>query len=222
MSLEIETNEAISALKAAAKECGDVVALAARPDELPDSFEGRGYAFIVQRIQDLHLVINNGLKDIGESPVVPAAPAPRVEVQTETVVETRTETVAVDKQSTLDELDQLRATIAKKDELLDQATQEIELVLAENQKLKAESKGAPEAAIEHMEAVKETLEARETPFSFGSDFINSEKLGDETPPATNKRLLAEFEELQQTRASLDEEADKRREHLRTAFFRFRG
>lgn len=214
MSLEIETTEAIAALKAAAKECSEVVALASRPDELPDDFEGRGYAFIVQRIQDAFLVVNNVLKDIGETGVIPAAPAPRVEVQTETV--------EVDKQSTLDELDAARATIAKKDELLDQATREIESVMAENQKLKAESAGAGETVVAQMEAVKDTLDARETPFSFESDFLTSEKIGGEDLPETNKRLLAEFEELQQTRASLDEEADARREHLRTAFYRFRG
>jgi hypothetical protein len=222
MSLQLEITEAVAAMKAAAKEAGDVVAMAAKPEELPDDFEGRGYAFIVQRINDVHNVVNNALRDIGETPVIPAAPAPREVIKTETE-EVLVEVVKeVDRQSTLDELDGLRAQIAKKDQLLDEATQEIELVMAENQKLKAEAGGASEKMLNELEAVKDTLDARETPFNFGTDFLEAEKVGDEDRPAINQRLLEELEELTQSKAANSPEQDKRREHLRSAFYKYRG
>lgn len=222
MSLQLEIKEAVTAMQAAAKECGDVVAAAARPEELPSDFEGRGYAYMVQRIQDAHLVVNNVLRDIGETPAIPAAPPPReVErvVTEEVLVEVAKEVPAEGAQ---DEIDQLRAQLAKKDGLLDQATQEIELVLAENQKLKAEAAGASEEVLDQLETIKTKIDERETPFNFGTDFLQEEQIGGEDRPATNARLLEELEELTQSKASNTPEQDKRREHLRTAFYNYRG
>jgi hypothetical protein len=222
MGLELEIKEAVSALRSAAKECGDVVAAAARPDELPDDFEGRGYAFMVQRISDAHLIVNNVLRDIGETPAIPAAPAPReVErVVTEEVL-IEAEKVVTD-ETAQDTIDQLRAQIAKKDGLLDMATQEIEQVMAENQKLKAEAANVSEKVLAELEGVEEKLAEREPLLSFGKDFIEQELADGENIPAANQRLLEEFEELQQAKASLTPEQDERREHLRSAFYGFRG
>lgn len=222
MSLQLEIKEAVSSLQAAAKETGDVVAAAARPDELPDDFEGRGYAFMVRRIQDAHLVINNVLRDIGETPAIPAAPAPREVVRVETVIEKEEVIKEVTSESVQAEIDNLRAQLAKKDGLIDQATQEIELVMAENQKLKAEAANVSEKVLAELEGVEDTLAQREPLLSFGKDFIEQELADGENIPAANQRLLEEFEELQQAKASLTPEQDERREHLRSAFYGFRG
>lgn len=117
MSLQLEITEAVAAMKAAAKEAGDVVATAAKPEELPDDFEGRGYAFIVQRINDVHNIVNNALRDIGETPVIPAAPAPREVIKTETV----TETVTVDNPETQQRLDDALAKIEELERVLAEA-----------------------------------------------------------------------------------------------------
>lgn len=222
MGLQLEIREAVTAMQVAAKECGDVVAAAARPDELSGDFEGRGYAFIVQRISDVHNIVNNALRDIGETPAIPAAPAPREVVKVEKeIVEVEVEKRVPD-ETAQDTIDQLRAQIAKKDQLLDQATQEIETVMAENQKLKAEAGGASAAMLEELEGVKQKIDERETPFNFGTDFLQEEQIGGEDRPATNARLLEELEELTQSKASNTPEQDKRREHLRTAFYNYRG
>lgn len=222
MSLQLEIKEAVTAMQTAAKECGDVVAAAARPEELPSDFEGRGYAYMVQRISDVHNIVNNALRDIGETPAIPAAPPPREVVKVEKeIVEVEVEKRVTD-ETAQDTIDQLRAQIAKKDQLLDQATQEIETVMAENQKLKAKAGGASAAMLEELEGVKQKIDERETPFNFGTDFLQEEQLGGEDRPATNARLLDELEELTQSKASNTPEQDKRREHLRTAFYNYRG
>lgn len=79
-----------------------------------------------------------------------------------------------------------------------------------------------EAMLSKLEGVQEKLAEREPMLSFGKDFIQQELADGENIPAANQRLLEEFEELQQAKASLTPEQDERREHLRTAFYGFRG
>jgi len=115
MSLEIETKQAVAALQAAAKECGDVLALC--DNKTPETTEGRGYAYIAARLDDGMRVINNVLRDIGESPSLPAARAPETVVETETV----TETVTVDNPETQQRLDDALAKIEELEKLLAEA-----------------------------------------------------------------------------------------------------
>jgi len=223
MSLQIETKEAIAAMQAAAKECDDVVAAAANPDELGNDLEGTGYSYIVQRITDARNILNNVLKDVGGVPVVPAAPAPRVEVrEAEPVVEQVTRIEEVDRQSTLDKLEALEADNARLRNLVDQGVQEIETVMAENQTLKAEEAGAPDEVTEALKEVKKKIDEREVPFSFSVAFLDEEAQEGEDHAATNARLLADYEELQQTKQALNFNEDQRRERLRAAFYSFRG
>lgn len=222
MSLVIETKQAVAALKVAAKECGDVLAVAARPDELPQDFEGRGYAYIVSRIGDMFNVINNGLRDIGETEIVPAAPAPREIIQTERVEVEIEKVVEVVSPEAAQKIEALEADNARLQNLLDQGVQEIEEVMAENQTLKAEKADAPADVIENMEAVKEAIDSREIPFNFSLDFLDANAVDGEDRAATNRRLLSEYEELQQSKRALNHGEDKRREELRTAFYNFRG
>mgnify|MGYP000333141247 CR=1 FL=1 len=115
MSLEIETKQAVAALQAAAKECGDVLALC--DNKTPETTEGRGYAYIAARLDDGMRVINNVLKDIGEAPSLPAARAPETVVETETV----TETVTVDNPETQQRLDDALAKIEELERVLAEA-----------------------------------------------------------------------------------------------------
>lgn len=115
MSLEIETKQAVAALQAAAKECGDVLALC--DDKTPETTEGRGYAYIAARLDDAMRVINNVLKDIGEAPSLPAARAPETVAETEIV----TETVTVDNPETQQRLDDALAKIEELERVLAEA-----------------------------------------------------------------------------------------------------
>lgn len=72
MSFEIETRQAVAAMQAAVRECQDVIDLAASdPDE---TLEGRGYASVVDTMGDMVRILNNGLRRLGEAPVLPAKP----------------------------------------------------------------------------------------------------------------------------------------------------
>ena len=123
MSLEIETKQAVAALQAAAKECGDVLALC--DNQTPETTEGRGYAYIAARLDDGMRVINNVLKDIGEAPSLPAARAPEVLVVPEitTIDNPETQQRLDDALAKIEELEKLLAEAAKPhpaEQMLDQ------------------------------------------------------------------------------------------------------
>ncbi len=199
MSLEIETKEAVAALQVAAKECGDV--LIAAENELDDSTQGRGYAFIASRLDDAVRVINNVLRDIGEAPSLPAArPAKEIEV-TKTIIETE----YVDKPETLDRIAQLEAELEE-----------------------ANKHRASEAMLTELEAVADKLETAseetETPFDFSVSFLNDEfdAESEDDLHGTNARLLAEYEELQQGKRGLDDASEARLALLHSKYYTFKG
>ena len=82
--MDIETQEAVSALKAAVKECQDVLDKAdARTDA---SLAGRGYESIRDVMSDAVRINTNLLKRLGEAPTLPQAdpePAPAPEAEPE-------------------------------------------------------------------------------------------------------------------------------------------
>tara|TARA_R100001086_G_scaffold225289_1_gene143542 strand:- start:8971 stop:9567 length:597 start_codon:yes stop_codon:yes gene_type:complete len=198
MSVAIETKEAVAALQVAAKECGDV--LAAAENELDDSTEGRGYAFIASRLDDAMRVINNVLRDIGEAPSLPPARAPKEVRVTEKVVE------YVDKPETLERMEKLEA------------------------ELERQIKGphASEAMLAELEAVADKLETAseetETPFDFSVSFLNDEfdAESEHDLHGTNARLLAEYEELQQGKRGLDDASEARLALLHSKYYTFKG
>lgn len=76
MTMEIETAEAVAALRAAVKECQDVIDLAdSEPDE---TLKGRGYASVLNVMEDMVRILNNGLRRLGEAPVLPVSDEPEV------------------------------------------------------------------------------------------------------------------------------------------------
>lgn len=77
MSFEIETRQAVAAMQAAVRECQDVIDLAeSEPDE---TLAGRGYASVVDTMGDMVRILNNGLRRLGEAPVLPAKVEPPAE-----------------------------------------------------------------------------------------------------------------------------------------------
>lgn len=97
MTHEIETAEAVAALRAAVKECQDVLDLAdVAPDE---TLEGRGYKAVTDVMGDMVRIINNGLRRLGEAPVLPAPPEPDPATQSQL-------------ENTLEELERAKAQLA--------------------------------------------------------------------------------------------------------------
>jgi len=84
-----------------------------------------------------------------------------------------------------------------------------------------------EKVLEELEAAQEAFQAdepREVPYTFGVSFLEDEFNAetDQSLEDTDKRLLGEFEELQQSKVALNHAEDKRREKLRGQFYSFMG
>ena len=76
---------------------------------------------------------------------------------------------------------------------------------------------APHGLIQQVAA----LEGRETGLSFRSEFIEAERLPDETDSAADQRLLSEYEDLE-ARRPLSANDEARRVQLHQNFYEYRG